>query len=67
MPNQAPSPIPTNQPAIRPILAVEPNENESVNWLILGVIIGTGIIALISLGLIFKRSDEDLQRNRRPF
>ena len=67
MSHQAPSPIPTNQPATRPMLAVEPNGNGSVDWLIFGVIIGTGIIALISLFLVFKRSDGDLQRNRRPF
>jgi hypothetical protein len=56
LPSQDP-PISTNQSPARPILAVEPNQNASADWLILGAIILIGVLALISLVVIFKKSD----------
>jgi cell division septation protein DedD len=60
-PTQTPIPIqeptllsetqPTNQP-----ISVESNRNESINWIILGIIIAMAGIALVTLYTVFKRS-----------
>jgi hypothetical protein len=57
MPTQPPMQVPTlppiTQQETKPMVATEQKENASVDWLILGVVIVTGVIALISLVLVF--------------
>jgi len=59
-PMQAPTLPPITQQETKPMVATEQKENASVDWLILGVVIVTGLIALISLVLVF-RPDENPQ------
>jgi outer membrane protein assembly factor BamB len=53
LPNQ--DPPKSNQSPAGPILAVEPSQNGSADWLILGAIIFAGALALVSLVVIFKK------------
>ncbi len=55
-PNQSPITI-TNQTAPRALLAVEQNQTDSMDWIILGSIIFVGATALVSLVLFFRKSD----------
>ena len=56
-PTQAPSLVSEIQPTTIPNLGVELNTEEPINWLILGAIIAATMIALVSLYVVFKRSD----------
>jgi hypothetical protein len=56
-PTQAPSLVSEIQPTTIPNLGVELNTEEPINWLILGAIIAAAMIALVSLYVVFKRSD----------
>jgi hypothetical protein len=53
--NQALAQIFTTEPTTGPVLSVGSNINESTDWAILGVIIATAAIALLTLFLIYKK------------
>ena len=60
-PTQAPIAPPIAQQETKPIVDTEQKENGSVDWLILGVVVVTGTIALISLVFVFRRDENSMK------
>ena len=56
MPIQEPALLSETQPTNQPI-SVALNRNEPINWIILGAIVATAGIAIVTLYAVFKRGN----------